>query len=138
MDAFVKVTVQSLVIKAVAYCVAGILLYLADIALWGQPVAVQQLPCILLLATLFFAYGLAFAYPYLCVMRRGGKLATSMYLLQGGCRLMLAIVIIVVYAVAGKANLAAFALNLFALYIIGMITSLIHSTRMEHLSKTKQ
>lgn len=138
MDALLKATIQSLLTKAIAYCATGIVLYLADLALWGQPVAMQQLPCILVLATLFFAFGLALSPLYLRIMRQGGKRAMGFYILQKGLRLMGALVLLVVYAFAGKENLVAFALNLFVLYIVGMVVSLIYSTRMEHLSRTKQ
>lgn len=135
MDAPLKLTLQSLALKAVSLFVASIALFLAERAWMGRDVAIQQIPCIVVIATLFFALSLAASAIYLRIMRNGGKQAMGFYILHKGVRLMLAIAILIFYAFASHNNLLAFALNLFVLYIVEMVVSIVYTTKMEHITK---
>lgn len=138
MDAPLKLTLRSQVAKAVSLALTGIALFLAEYAWFGRDAALQQMPCIISIATLFFALSLAASAIYLRIMRNGGKQAMGFYILHKGIRLMLAIAILVFYAFASHNNLLAFALNLFVLYIVEMVASVIYTTKMERITKLKQ
>lgn len=139
MDGFQKQTAKSIVAKAVVYCIACMLLFFADHTFWGSDVAVQQIPFILLISTVFFSLGIVAAALYMHLMRTGRKKSLmTFYLLHKAVRLMVAVLLIVVYAFADKPNLLTFAMNLFVFYLVGMIMTLIHSMRMERLVKIKQ
>jgi len=138
MDAQLKLTLQSHIVKAFSLCLAGVALFLAERSWLGMDVAIQQMPCIIGIATLFFALGLPTSAVYLRIMRNGGKQVMGFYILQKGIRLMLAVAILVFYALAGHDNLLAFALNLFALYIVEMVASVIYTTKMERITKSNQ
>lgn len=135
MDAHVKLTLQCQSLRAFALFATGILLFLAENAWMGREIAVQQMPCIVGVATLFFALGLFSALLYIRIMRGGGRQAAGFYVLNQGLRLMLAVAVLLFYAFIVRTNLVAFALNLFVLYIVEIVFSLIYSTRMEHLTK---
>lgn len=138
MDAQLKLTFQSHIVKAFILCLAGVALFLAERAWLGEETAIQQMPCIVGIATLFFALGLPASAVYVRIMRNGGKQAMGFYILQKGIRLMLAVAILVFYAFACHDNLLAFALNLFALYIVEMVASVIYTTKMERITKSNQ
>lgn len=93
--------------------------------------AVQQVPCIILLTTLFFAVGLLANTVYLPLVRKGGKHLMGYYLLYKVVRFLLAIVLLVVYAVAGFENLLTFAINLLVVYLIEMICSIVFCAQIE-------
>lgn len=138
MDAQLKLTLRSHIVKAFGLCLTSVVLLLAERAWIGRDTAVQQVPCIVGIVTLFFALGIPATAFYLRIMRNGGKQAMSFYFLHKGIRLMLAIALLVFYAFARRGNLPTFALNLFALYIVEMVTSVIYTTKMERITKSNQ
>lgn len=138
MDAQQRVTLRSQIVKAFSLCLAGVLLFLAERAWLGRDTAIQQVPWIVGIATLFFALVLPASAMFLRIMRNGGKRAMGFYILHKGVRLMLAIALLVLYAFASRDNLLVFAINLFALYIVEMVTSVIYATKMERITKSNQ
>lgn len=127
--------VKAQAVKAVVLCVTGVALFFAEAALISREAALQQVPCIVVLATLFFALGLLGGGIYIKVMRGGGKWAMTYYLLAKMTRFFLALVIFVIYAFAIRTNLLALVLNLFALYLADLVCETVFSVKVEHLKK---
>lgn len=138
MDIYLKHTVQWLTVKALAFCLSGGGLFFADASLWGRETALSQVPCILLISILFFSLAVLGQLFYLPIMRKGGKGVLGYYLLYKVVRLLLAISLLVGYAFHNREFLLPFALNIVVLYLVEMVISILHSTRMERNSKIKQ
>lgn len=137
MDRYLKQTVVSLVLKAVSFCLTGVLLFFAERSFMGQEGAVQQVPYIILITTLFFALGLLGNMVFLGLARKNSKYIMGYYLLFKVVRLLLAVVLLVIYAIAVRHNLLAFAVNVLVLYVVEMVLSIMHCTRMERKIQNK-
>lgn len=137
MDKFLKLSFKNIIVKAVCFCLIGIILFPFNCLLQDKDIAIQQILGILFVSTLFFAYSLLASVAYIKIIRSGQKIITSFYILHEGIQILLAIGIIVFYAFARLNNLLTFSLNLFVLYIIQLITSVIYFIKMEHLIKFK-
>lgn len=133
-----KYTLESILLKAISLSVTCVLLFLGVHACCGWEAALQQVPFLVITATLFFALSIASHAVYQIVMRRGGNIITGFYMLCKVVRLFLAIAILVIYAIANRQNLLAFSLNLLALYTVSMVTTIIHYAKVEHNFRKKQ
>lgn len=85
----------------------------------------QQAPLLLVIATLIMTVNVLSSMVYKWVMKDGGRHAIGFYLIDKVVRFFLVIVIVLIYALADRRNLLAFALNLLVLYIADAVTSMI-------------
>lgn len=131
MDNLTRKTIKAQLIKAFLLCLVGVVLFFAELSLSGRSVAVQQVPFIILLASLFFAIGLLANAVYLPLVRKGGKQLMGYYLLYKVVRFLIAVVVLVIYAVADMNNLLVFAINLLVMYLIEMICSIAFCAEIE-------
>ena len=116
---------KSIITKAITICVTGALLLLFELLLAGANVAMQQAPLLLVIATLIMAVNVLSSMVYKWIMKDGGRHAIGFYLIDKVVRFFLVIVIVLIYALADRRNLLAFALNLLVLYIADAVTSMI-------------
>lgn len=136
MKTLQKHMLHSLLLKAVTFCIANVLLFFANLYVGGKNVAFHQVTYMVLISTFFFALSLGGGAIFTIVMKNGGKRAISFYLLAKVTRLFLSIAILLIYALADGRNILAFSLNLLVLYFVSMITSIIYYVRVEqNLSK---
>lgn len=136
MKTLQKHMLHSLLLKAVTFCILSVLLFFADLSVGGKDVAFQQAPYLVIISTLFFALSLGGGALFTIVMKNGGKKAISFYLLAKVLRLFLSIAVLLIYALADSRHILAFSMNLLALYLGSMITSIIYYVRVEQkLSK---
>lgn len=125
MESFDQRIKKSLITKAITICVTGALLLLFELLLAGANVATQQAPLLLVIATLIMAVNVLSSMVYKLIMKDGGRRAIGFYLIDKVVRFFLVIVIVLIYALADRRNLLAFALNLLVLYIADAVTSMI-------------
>ncbi len=125
MESFDQRIKKSLITKAITICVTGALLLLFELLLAGANVATQQAPLLLVIATLIMAVNVLSSMVYKWIMKDGGRHAIGFYLIDKVVRFFLVIVIVLIYALADRRNLLAFALNLLVLYIADAVTSMI-------------
>jgi hypothetical protein len=125
MESFDQRIKKSLITKAITICVTGALLLLFELLLAGANVAMQQAPLLLVIATLIMAVNVLSSMVYKWIMKDGGRHAIGFYLIDKVVRFFLVIVIVLIYALADRRNLLAFALNLLVLYIADAVTSMI-------------
>lgn len=125
MESFDQRIKKSLITKAITICVTGALLLLFELLLAGANVATQQAPLLLVIATLIMTVNVLSSMVYKWVMKDGGRHAIGFYLIDKVVRFFLVIVIVLIYALADRRNLLAFALNLLVLYIADAVTSMI-------------
>ena len=125
MESFDQRIKKSLITKAITICVTGALLLLFELLLAGANVAMQQAPLLLVIATLIMTVNVLSSMVYKWVMKDGGRHAIGFYLIDKVVRFFLVIVIVLIYALADRRNLLAFALNLLVLYIADAVTSMI-------------
>lgn len=125
MESFDQRIKKSLITKAITICVTGALLLLFELLLAGANVAMQQAPLLLVVATLIMTVNVLSSMVYKWVMKDGGRHAIGFYLIDKVVRFFLVIVIVLIYALADRRNLLAFALNLLVLYIADAVTSMI-------------
>lgn len=125
MESFDQRIKKSLITKAITICVTGALLLLFELLLAGTNVAMQQAPLLLVIATLIMAVNVLSSMVYKWIMKDGGRHAIGFYLIDKVVRFFLVIVIVLIYALADRRNLLAFALNLLVLYIADAVTSMI-------------
>jgi len=138
MDILLVRMIKNQVFKAITLCIAGMVLFAAEMWIGSREIAMQQVTSILVLATLFFAFGLLSASIYIKVMRGGGKWAMQYYMLAKSLRFFLALIILIVYALLIQTNLAVFAINLFVIYLIDIAYSTALSIRIEQQTKNKK
>lgn len=138
MDTFDKRIARCMSIKAITYFIVSALLFMFELMLAGQNVALQQAPLLLVNATLFMVLNIVSGIAYKWVMHDGGKRALSFYLIVKVIRFLLVVAILLVYALADRRNILAFAINLLVLYIANVITSMIFYIEMEQKIKKKQ
>lgn len=125
MESFDQRIKKSLITKAITICVTGALLLLFKLLLAGANVAMQQAPLLLVIATLIMTVNVLSSMVYKWIMKDGGRHAIGFYLIDKVVRFFLVIVIVLIYALADRRNLLAFALNLLVLYIADAVTSMI-------------
>ena len=125
MESFDQRIKKSLITKAITICVTGALLLLFELLLAGANVAMQQAPLLLVIATLIMAVNVLSSMVYKWIMKDGGRHAIGFYLIDKVVRFFLGLVIVLIYALADRRNLLAFALNLLVLYIADAVTSMI-------------
>lgn len=125
MESFDQRIKKSLITKAITICVTGALLLLFELLLAGANVAMQQAPLLLVIAILIMTVNVLSSMVYKWIMKDGGRHAIGFYLIDKVVRFFLVIVIVLIYALADRRNLLAFALNLLVLYIADAVTSMI-------------
>lgn len=125
MESFDQRIKKSLITKAITICVTGALLLLFKLLLAGANVAMQQAPLLLVIAILIMTVNVLSSMVYKWIMKDGGRHAIGFYLIDKVVRFFLVIVIVLIYALADRRNLLAFALNLLVLYIADAVTSMI-------------
>lgn len=123
MESFDQRIKKSLITKAITICVTGALLLLFELLLAGANVAMQQAPLLLVIAILIMTVNVLSSMVYKWIMKDGGRHAIGFYLIDKVVRFFLIIVIVLIYALADRRNLLAFALNLLVLYIADAVTS---------------
>ena len=138
MNTFDKRIARCVSIKALTLFIVSLLLFLFELMLAGQNVALQQAPFLLVNITLFTALNLVSDIAYKWVMKDGGKHALSFYLAVKVVRFLLVVAILLIYALADRRNLLTFAINLLVLYITNVVTSTIYYIEMEQNIKKKQ
>lgn len=72
------------------------------------------------------------------VMKDGAKRALSFYLVVKVVRFFLVVAILLIYGLADRRNILAFAINLLVLYIANVVTSMMYYIKMEQNIKKKQ
>ena len=138
MDTFDKRIARCMGIKAITFFIVSALLFMFELMLAGQKIALQQVPLLLVNVTLFMALNVVSGIAYKWVMRDGGKRALSFYLVIKVVRFLLVVAILLVYALADRRTILAFGINLLVLYIANVITSMIFYIEMEQKLKKKQ
>lgn len=138
MEVLKKYIVKSLALKATVLCVVSVLLFFIELPLAGREAVVQQVPCLILVPTLFFALSVGGSAVYRFALRKEGKMAVTFYLAANLVRFLLALAVLLVYALADGRNLLLFSLNLLAVYLAGMITSVCLYVKVEQNLNKKQ
>lgn len=138
MDNLKREVRRSLIYKAVIFSIVCALLFLVELMLTTQETALQQVPCLVVNAMLFYLLAVGCDAVYLWVMKEGGKRAISFYLLVKVLRLFLAIIVLLIYAFADCRNLLVFSMNIFVLYLVSMITSILFYVKTEQKFKIKK
>lgn len=131
MDKLLRTTIKTQMLKALAFCVTGVLLFLIEQLLSGRTAAIQQFVFIIGLSGVFFAMGLMVNSIYLSLVRRGSKQLMGFFLLCKLARFVVAVLLLVVYALVDGSNLLLFAINLLAIYLVEMVLSVIYYARVE-------
>lgn len=131
MDKLLRTTIKTQMLKALAFCVTGVLLFLIEQLLSGRTAAIQQIVFIIGLSGVFFAMGLMVNIIYLSLVRRGSKQLMGFFLLCKLARFVVAVLLLVVYALVDGSNLLLFAINLLAIYLVEMVLSVIYYARVE-------
>lgn len=90
----------------------------------GANVAMQQAPPVVCVATLLMVVNGLSSMVYKWIMKDGGRRAIGFYLIDKVVRFFLVIVIVLIYALADRRNLLAFAINLLVLYVADAVTSM--------------
>ena len=124
MEAFDRRIKKSLITKAITICVTVALLLCFELMLAGANVAMQQALPIVCVATLLMVVNGLSSMVYKWIMKDGGRRAIGFYLIDKVVRFFLVIVIVLIYALADRRNLLAFAINLLVLYVADAVTSM--------------
>ncbi len=124
MEAFDRRIKKSLITKAITICVTAALLLCFELMLAGANVAMQQAPPVVCVATLLMVVNGLSSMVYKWIMKDGGRRAIGFYLIDKVVRFFLVIVIVLIYALADRRNLLAFAINLLVLYVADAVTSM--------------
>lgn len=123
-------------VKEVVLLCLGVLVFCLAEKLLGRLAAGSEL-----LPALSVSVGLLLLFDAVClliyerVMQSGGKMAVGFYLLTKTLRLLLAILILLVYAFVDCRHLLDFAIALFVLYVVQMVVSIQHQVKMERTNK---
>lgn len=123
-------------VKEVVLLCLGVLVFCLAEELLGRLAAGSEL-----LPALSVSVGLLLLFDAVClliyerVMQSGGKMAVGFYLLTKTLRLLLAILILLVYAFFDCRHLLDFAIALFVLYVVQMVVSIQHQVKMERANK---
>ena len=138
MDAFDNRIKTLLKTKLVTLCITGILLLLSELLLADVSVAQQQAPILIVTAIILAAASMGGSLVFKWVMNNGGRKAIGYYLIAKTLRIFIVIVIFLVYGIADGRNLLAFAINILALYLADVVTSIIFYVSIEkNYSKKK-
>ena len=124
MEAFDQRIKKSLITKAITICVTVALLLCFELMLAGANVAMQQAPPVVCVAILLMVVNGLSSMVYKWIMKDGGRCAIGFYLIDKVVRFFLVIVIVLIYALADRRNLLAFAINLLVLYVADAVTSM--------------
>lgn len=124
MEAFDRRIKKSLITKVITICVTVALLLCFELMLAGANVAMQQAPPVVCVATLLMVVNGLSSMVYKWIMKDGGRRAIGFYLIDKVVRFFLVIVIVLIYALADRRNLLAFAINLLVLYVADAVTSM--------------
>lgn len=124
MEAFDRRIKKSLITKAITICVTVALLLCFELMLAGANVAMQQAPPVVCVATLLMVVNGLSSMVYKWIMKDGGRRAIGFYLIDKVVHFFLVIVIVLIYALADRRNLLAFAINLLVLYVADAVTSM--------------
>lgn len=124
MEAFDRRIKKSLITKAITICVTVALLLCFELMLAGANVAMQQASPVVCVATLLMVVNGLSSMVYKWIMKDGGRRAIGFYLIDKVVRFFLVIVIVLIYALADRRNLFAFAINLLVLYVADAVTSM--------------
>ena len=124
MEAIDRRIKKSLITKAITICVTVALLLCFELMLAGANVAMQQAPPVVCVATLLMVVNGLSSMVYKWIMKDGGRRAIGFYLIDKVVRFFLVIVIVLIYALADRRNLLAFAINLLVLYVADAVTSM--------------
>lgn len=124
MEAFDRRIKKSLITKTITICVTVALLLCFELMLAGANVAMQQAPPVVCVATLLMVVNGLSSMVYKWIMKDGGRRAIGFYLIDKVVRFFLVIVIVLIYALADRRNLLAFAINLLVLYVADAVTSM--------------
>lgn len=124
MEAFDRRIKESLITKAITICVTAALLLCFELMLAGANVAMQQAPPVVCVVILLMVVNGLSSMVYKWIMKDGGRRAIGFYLIDKVVRFFLVIVIVLIYALADRRNLLAFAINLLVLYVADAVTSM--------------
>lgn len=124
MEAFDRRIKKSLITKAITICVTAALLLCFELILAGANVAMQQAPPVVCVVILLMVVNGLSSMVYKWIMKDGGRRAIGFYLIDKVVRFFLVIVIVLIYALADRRNLLAFAINLLVLYVADAVTSM--------------
>lgn len=124
MEAFDRRIKKSLITKAITICVTAALLLCFELMLAGANVAMQQAPPVVCVVILLMVVNGLSSMAYKWIMKDGGRRAIGFYLIDKVVRFFLVIVIVLIYALADRCNLLAFAINLLVLYVADAVTSM--------------
>ena len=124
MEAFDRRIKKSLITKAITICVTASLLLCFELMLAGANVAMQQAPPVVCVVILLMVVNGLSSKVYKWIMKDGGRRAIGFYLIDKVVRFFLVIVIVLIYALADRRNLLAFAINLLVLYVADAVTSM--------------
>lgn len=124
MEALDRRIKKSLITKAITICVTVAFLLCFELMLAGANVAMQQAPPVVCVATLLMVVNGLSSMAYKWIMKDGGRRAIGFYLIDKVVRFFLVIVIVLIYALADRRNLLAFAINLLVLYVADAVTSM--------------
>ncbi len=124
MEAFDRRIKKSLITKAITICVTAALLLCFELMLAGANVAMQQAPPVVCVVILLMVVNGLSSMVYKWIMKDGGRRAIGFYLIDKVVRFFLVIVIVLIYALADRRNLLAFAINLLVLYVADAVTSM--------------
>lgn len=124
MEAFDRRIKKFLITKAITICVTVALLLCFELMLAGANVAMQQAPPVVCVAILLMVVNGLSSMAYKWIMKDGGRRAIGFYLIDKVVRFFLVIVIVLIYALADRRNLLAFAINLLVLYVADAVTSM--------------
>lgn len=138
MDKLLRTTIKTQMLKALAFCVTGVLLFLIEQACSDRVAAIQQIVFIIGLSGVFFAMGLMVNSIYLSLVRKGSKQLMGFFLLCKLARFVVAVLLLVIYALADGSNLLLFAINLLVIYLVEMVLSVIYYARVERNTPKNQ
>ena len=138
MDKLLRTTIKAQMLKALAFCVTGVLLFLIGQACSGRVAAFRHIVFIIGLSGVFFAMGLMVNSIYLSLVRKGSKQLMGFFLLCKLARFVVAVLLLVIYALADGSNLLLFAINLLVIYLVEMVLSVIYYARVERNTPKNQ
>ncbi len=119
------------------YAVLGVILFGIERCSVGDEADVQAIN-IVLISTGCFAYNVSSLSMLRKLQRSHSKLITTFYLANNVVRLLLAIIVLLVYALCFKDSLLLFSINLIAYYILTMVLTGYYHIKTEHIKKAKK
>lgn len=119
----IRSAARFLIALAVTNGIVSAVAFILEAILVGRTQAFGQAPCLILIATLFFAFGMLCFPIFSFLIRKGGKALVGFYLVSKIVILLASIVILVAYALKDGEDLLLFALNLLSLYVVFLIIS---------------